>query len=37
MDELVEDVAREALEQHVREILRGYRATLQADRRHLWP
>lgn len=35
MDEFVEGVAREQLEQHVREILRGYRATLQTDRRHL--
>ncbi|XXT96334.1 DUF2252 domain-containing protein [Sorangium sp. So ce834] len=35
MDELVEGVAREQLEQQVREILRGYRCTLQSDRRHL--
>jgi uncharacterized protein (DUF2252 family) len=35
MDELVKGVAREQLEEQVREILRGYRRTLQADRRHL--
>lgn len=35
MDEFVKGVARPPLEQHVREILRGYRATLQTDRRHL--
>jgi hypothetical protein len=35
MDELVEGVAREQLEEQVREILRGYRATLETDRRHL--
>jgi uncharacterized protein (DUF2252 family) len=35
MDELVEGVARERLERHAREILRGYRATLEPDRRHL--
>ncbi|MFT3772518.1 MAG: DUF2252 domain-containing protein [Minicystis sp.] len=35
MEDFVEGVAREQLEQQVREILRGYRATLQPDRRHL--
>jgi uncharacterized protein (DUF2252 family) len=35
MDELVKGVAREQLEEQVREILRGYRRTLQTDRRHL--
>ncbi|WP_437280923.1 DUF2252 domain-containing protein [Sorangium sp. So ce375] len=34
MDEFVKGVAREQLEQQVREMLRGYRRTLQADRRH---
>ena len=34
MDELVKGVAREQLEEQVHEILRGYRCTLQADRRH---
>ncbi|WP_437757619.1 DUF2252 domain-containing protein [Sorangium sp. So ce1389] len=35
MDELLQGVAREQLEQQVRELLRGYRRTLQTDRRHL--
>ncbi|MDI1478887.1 DUF2252 domain-containing protein [Polyangium sp. y55x31] len=35
MEEFVKGADREQLEQQVREILRGYRATLQPDRRHL--
>ncbi|MDI1451686.1 DUF2252 domain-containing protein [Polyangium sp. 6x1] len=35
MEEFVKGVAREQLEQQVRELLRGYRSTLQSDRRHL--
>jgi len=35
MDEFVKGAIREELEQQVREILRGYRATLQSDRRHV--
>jgi uncharacterized protein (DUF2252 family) len=35
MDEFVKGAAREQLEQQVREILRGYRSSLQADRRHV--
>jgi uncharacterized protein (DUF2252 family) len=35
LDELVKGVAREQLELEAREILRGYRSTLQTDRRHL--
>jgi uncharacterized protein (DUF2252 family) len=35
MDEFLTGTAREQLEQQVREILRGYRASLQDDRRHV--
>ncbi|MDI1437293.1 DUF2252 domain-containing protein [Polyangium sorediatum] len=35
MDEFMKGVAREQLEEQVRALLHGYRATLQADRRHL--
>ncbi|MDC3957005.1 DUF2252 domain-containing protein [Polyangium jinanense] len=35
MDEFLKGPAREQLEQQVRELLRGYRSTLEADRRHL--
>jgi uncharacterized protein (DUF2252 family) len=35
MDEFVEGRARVELEREAREILRGYRSTLQTDRRHL--
>jgi uncharacterized protein (DUF2252 family) len=35
MDEFVQGADREQLEQQVREILRGYRSSLQADRRHV--
>ncbi|WP_437977417.1 DUF2252 domain-containing protein [Sorangium sp. So ce295] len=35
MEDFVKGVDREQLEQQVREILRGYRATLQPDRRHV--
>jgi len=35
MDAFLKGVAREQLEQQVREILHGYRSTLQTDRRHL--
>jgi uncharacterized protein (DUF2252 family) len=35
MDEFVQGADREQLEQQVREILRGYRASLQSDRRHV--
>jgi len=35
IDEFVKGVAREQIEQQIREILNGYRSTLQADRRHL--
>jgi uncharacterized protein (DUF2252 family) len=35
MDEFVKGARREQLEQQVREIIRGYRASLQADRRHV--
>jgi uncharacterized protein (DUF2252 family) len=35
MDEFVKGAAREQLEQQVRELLRGYRSTLQPDRRRL--
>ncbi|WP_437985531.1 DUF2252 domain-containing protein [Sorangium sp. So ce117] len=35
MEDFVKGVDREQLEQQVREILRGYRSTLQADRRHV--
>ena len=35
MDEFVKGAARDDLEQQVREIVRGYRASLQDDRRHV--
>jgi uncharacterized protein (DUF2252 family) len=35
MDEFVKGARRERLEQQVREIIRGYRSSLQADRRHV--
>ena len=35
MDEFVQGAPREELEQQVRGILRGYRSSLQADRRHV--
>jgi uncharacterized protein (DUF2252 family) len=35
MDEFVKGARREQLEQQVREIIRGYRSSLQADRRHV--
>jgi len=35
MDEFVKGAVREELEQQVREILRGYRGSLQSDRRHV--
>ncbi|KYG11441.1 hypothetical protein BE21_00870 [Sorangium cellulosum] len=35
VDEFSKGVAREQIEQQMREILRGYRRTLEADRRHL--
>jgi uncharacterized protein (DUF2252 family) len=35
MDEFVKGAPREQLEQQVREILRGYRSSLQSDRRHV--